>query len=165
MYGAMRDFHADAQHLSSPHHASMSCIPVHAWDLLTGAASGTAAVLVSMPLDVIKTYMQTHGTDLTGKGIISSASLFINTGQKLVRRGGFGALYLGVTPRLIQQVPSAMVCWWSIEALSRALEPHTVQHREQGTIGIAGSASAFEATTAAVAVCAAGKQENVCSGS
>ncbi len=40
---------------------------MHAWDLTTGAAAGAVAVLISMPFDCIKTYMQTHGTDLTGK--------------------------------------------------------------------------------------------------
>jgi len=31
---------------------------VQAWDLTAGAASGVAAVIVSMPFDCIKTYMQ-----------------------------------------------------------------------------------------------------------
>lgn len=31
---------------------------LQAWDLTAGAASGVAAVLVSMPFDCIKTYMQ-----------------------------------------------------------------------------------------------------------
>lgn len=34
------------------------------WDLSIGAAAGVASVLVSMPLDVVKTYIQTHGADV-----------------------------------------------------------------------------------------------------
>lgn len=80
-----------------------------------------------MPFDSVKTYMQTHGTNLTGKGLLGSAKLFLRTGQQLVSRKGVGSLYYGVAPRLLQQVPSAMVGWWAVHAVARSLEPWTVK--------------------------------------
>lgn len=100
---------------------------LQAWDLVVGAASGAAAVLVSMPFDSIKTYMQTHGTDLAGKGLLGSAKLFLLTGQQLVARKGVASLYYGVTPRLLQQVPAAMIGWWTVHAIARTLEPWTIK--------------------------------------
>lgn len=127
-----QDFQEDAGRPGSKHHSWMHKVPVHVWDLATGGAAGGAAVLVSMPFDTVKTYMQTHGTDLTGKGLLGSASLFWRTGQKMVTQCGLGCLYVGVTPRLLQQVPSAMLCWWSIEAVKRMLKPYTYSEAEDG---------------------------------
>ncbi len=42
------------------------------------------------------------------------------------RAGGPGALYYGLAPRLLQQVPSSMMCWYIIHAVQRVLRPYTV---------------------------------------
>lgn len=122
VYGNMKDYQETAS--GNKRSDWVHAIPGDVWDLATGAAAGAAAVLVSMPFDCVKTYMQTHGTDLTGQGIIKSAGLFLATGKQMVANKGWGSLYVGVVPRLLQQVPSAMLCWWSIEAFKRAVEPH-----------------------------------------
>lgn len=57
-YGFMRDFEATAMRPGSPHHAWMRGVGPQVWDLATGAASGAAAVLFSMPFDTVKTYLQ-----------------------------------------------------------------------------------------------------------
>jgi hypothetical protein len=83
-----------------------------AYDLMVGGLAGTVAVLVSMPFDVIKTYIQTHGA-LEGAaaassgavGISGSAGQFWSTGKALVARSGPKALFVGLAPRLAHQVP------------------------------------------------------------
>lgn len=125
-YGLMRDFQATAMRPSSCHYRWASGISESGWDLLTGAASGGTAVLLSMPFDTVKTYLQTHGADLSGRGVLASAALFVKSGRRIMARKGLGGLYMGATPRLLQQVPSAMVCWWSIAAFKRFMKPHTL---------------------------------------
>eukprot|EP00198_Chlamydomonas_reinhardtii_P001375 XP_001690711.1 predicted protein [Chlamydomonas reinhardtii] len=67
------------------------------WDIAIGAAAGSAATLISMPFDVVKTYMQVRA--------------FFATGSRMVAQHGAGALWVGVVPRLAQQVPSCTICW------------------------------------------------------
>lgn len=122
VYGNMKDMQ-DTAHTTRKH-SWIKAVPGDVWDLATGAAAGTAAVIVSMPFDCVKTYMQTHGTDVNGQGVLKSARLFLATGQQMVAKNGWKCLYVGVVPRLLQQVPSAMLCWWSIEACKRVAEPH-----------------------------------------
>ena len=138
VYGHMKDWHASQQGQGQQQqgqereqldhdpalardHVWMSSMPVHLWDLTTGAASGAAAVLVSMPFDCVKTYMQTHGTDVAGKGMLGGAALFLKTGELMVRRNGLASLYMGVVPRLLQHVPSATLCWWAINTFERCV--------------------------------------------
>ena len=124
----MKDLAHDISHApaGSPHHrTALAHLPSHVWDLSTGAAAGAAAVLISMPFDCVKTYLQTHGTDMAGKGLRGSAALFVRTGADMVRRGGVGALYYGVVPRLMQQVPASTVGWYVIHTVQRLLEPYT----------------------------------------
>ncbi|GLI67172.1 hypothetical protein VaNZ11_011385 [Volvox africanus] len=131
-YGMMRDFQETASRPGSCHHRWASGVSEHGWDLLTGAASGVSAVLLSMPFDTVKTYLQTHGADLSGRGFLGSAAMFFKSGRRIMTRKGLGGLYVGVTPRLLQQVPSAMVCWWSIAAFKRFMEPHTISEEWPG---------------------------------
>ncbi|EFJ47173.1 hypothetical protein VOLCADRAFT_105233 [Volvox carteri f. nagariensis] len=131
-YGLMREFQESASRPISRHYNWASGISEHGWDLMTGAASGVSAVLLSMPFDTVKTYLQTHGADLSGRGVLGSAALFVKSGRRIVARKGLGGLYVGVTPRLLQQVPSAMVCWWSIAAFKRIMEPYTLSDLEGG---------------------------------
>lgn len=128
VYGSMKDLAHDISHApagSPHHHTALAHLPSHVWDLSTGAAAGAAAVLISMPFDCVKTYLQTHGTDMAGKGLRGSAALFVRTGADMVRRGGVGALYYGVVPRLLQQVPASTVGWYVIHTVQRLLEPYT----------------------------------------
>lgn len=108
--------------------------PPEALDLAAGAAAGTAAVFISMPLDVIKTYIQTHPEEakLAAERALAAwpacaqrngVARFAAVGAELVRRGGGGALLAGLAPRLAQQVPSAMLCWLVLERCRAGLEP------------------------------------------
>jgi solute carrier family 25 S-adenosylmethionine transporter 26 len=125
VYGNMADTYDAAQAGKHKHSAAIRKVPQDAWDLATGAVAGTAAVLVSMPFDVIKTYMQTHSAEAmskAGSGLWANTVLFANTGRQLVAQKGWQAMFVGLSPRLAQQVPGAMVCWWAIEACRRTLE-------------------------------------------
>lgn len=125
VYGHLKDGHESCQGKPVSMPLVGSSIPQHVVDLGMGAAAGAAAVMVSMPFDCIKTYMQTHGTEVAGKSMQNGALAFFMTGQQMVQRGGLKALYVGLAPRLCQQVPGAMVCWWAIENCSRSLQPYT----------------------------------------
>lgn len=132
VYGGMTDLREES--LADPEgtaiRAQVSRVPTHVWDLATGAAAGAAAVLVSMPLDSVKTYLQTHGADLgASKGLISSARLFMETGAQMVAKGGTGSLFYGLTPRLLQQVPSSMICWYTIHQVQRILRAAPVDQK------------------------------------
>ncbi len=50
---------------------------------------------------------------------------FFRTGSRMVAQHGPGALWVGVVPRLAQQVPSCTICWWAVEACQQALKPWT----------------------------------------
>jgi solute carrier family 25 S-adenosylmethionine transporter 26 len=125
VYGNMADTYDAAQEGKHKHSAAIRKVPQDAWDVATGAVAGTAAVLVSMPFDVIKTYMQTHSAEAmskAGSGLWANTVLFAQTGRHLVQQKGWQAMFVGLSPRLAQQVPGAMVCWWAIEACRRTLE-------------------------------------------
>ncbi|KAJ9506965.1 hypothetical protein QJQ45_016546, partial [Haematococcus lacustris] len=79
----------------------------------------------SMPFDCVKTYMQTHDTAALGKQSKHQLALFFQTGAAMVRRRGPGALFVGVVPRLVQQVPSSIICWWAVERVQKTLRPFT----------------------------------------
>ena len=50
---------------------------------------------------------------------------FFATGSRMVAQHGAGALWVGVVPRLAQQVPSCTICWWAVEACQHWLKPIT----------------------------------------
>ncbi len=65
--------------------------------------------------DVIKTHMQVNAAGAIGGGVAAQAAAFWATGRVMVAAGGPGALFVGLLPRLAQQVPSSTVCWWAVE--------------------------------------------------
>ncbi|GAB4823614.1 hypothetical protein N2152v2_010660 [Parachlorella kessleri] len=95
-------------------------------DMIIGAAAGAAAVLCSMPFDMIKTHMDLHHASYAPcppgrNGMMYSASQFVSTGRQLMGQGGLKALFVGLTPRLLQTMPSTMVYWFAVESTRRAL--------------------------------------------
>lgn len=92
-------------------------------DLGMGAAAGAAAVVLSQPMDTVKTCVET-GAVAGGGG---SARAFVDAGRQLVARGGGGALFAGMGMRLAEQVPSTALYWIAVEGMRRALEPYTAK--------------------------------------
>jgi solute carrier family 25 protein 39/40 len=62
------------------HHALTKMLPADAWDAAMGAAAGAAAVLVSMPCDVVKTHVQTQGVGQLTATPAAQIALFLATG-------------------------------------------------------------------------------------
>ena len=94
-----------------------------------GALAGAAAVLASMPLDVVKTRMEV--APLLGlractaggpSALLRGLREFGATGHALVAERGPGALYAGLAPRLAGRVPGSVVYWLAVAACWRALE-------------------------------------------
>lgn len=64
------------------HHRVISIMPTDAWDAAIGACAGAAAVLISMPCDTVKTYLQTHASGRLNTSTLTQLALFISTGKK-----------------------------------------------------------------------------------
>ncbi|KAI3431773.1 hypothetical protein D9Q98_010529 [Chlorella vulgaris] len=104
----------------------LAAVPDGTGDMLIGAVAGVASVLVSMPCDVIKTHMDLFPPVCASArgGVLSSTRAFFETGRRLVALGGPQALFVGVAPRLLQNVPSCMVYWAAVEATRRFMVHH-----------------------------------------
>ncbi|KIY95208.1 hypothetical protein MNEG_12754 [Monoraphidium neglectum] len=127
-YGSMQDAREAALKRDDALGRRLAAVPSQALDMAIGAASGAAAVVVSMPFDVVKTYLQTHGSQVAAKaggGVWGEAVAFASTGASMVRANGPGSLFVGLAPRLVQQVPSSTICWYVIEQCRELLEPYT----------------------------------------
>ncbi|KAG1679403.1 hypothetical protein FOA52_007694 [Chlamydomonas sp. UWO 241] len=124
-YSQLRDLHTESCKPGSRFSSVVDRLPSQAWDAGIGATAGAAAVMLSMPSDTVKTYLQTHTAGQLALSPAAQVAQFFATGRQMVARGGVQALYLGVVPRLLQQVPSSTICWYSVEACQRFLAPYT----------------------------------------
>lgn len=123
VYSQLRDIYDSASKPGSRMRSLTEQVPEHVVDLAVGGLAGAAAVILSMPFDCIKTYLQTRDMGPRFQGTRGQLTLFLATGARMVRRGGLGALYIGTVPRLAQQVPSSTVCWWAVQQTQKLLEP------------------------------------------
>lgn len=125
---------------------AMARAPSGMGDMVIGAVAGAAAVLCSMPCDVVKTHMDLHhhhhpcpaGRNL----LLHSATEFFATGRQLMAKGGLRALFVGVTPRLLQTMPSTMVYWFAVENTRRTLLKYVEVPPGEGDVREGGGASA-----------------------
>jgi Mitochondrial carrier protein len=67
--------------------------------MYAGATAGAASVLVSMPLECIKTVIDTRGSPAEG---LATVLQFWATGRSIVAANGCGALYRGLSPALVR---------------------------------------------------------------
>ena len=71
-------------------HGTVQAMPTHAWDALIGACAGAAAVMVSMPCDVVKTHLQTHARGKMGNlSTPQQMALFLSTGETPEELNGY----------------------------------------------------------------------------
>lgn len=90
----------------------------------SGALAGAAAVVFSMPADCIKTQMEL-GSTRPPPGLLKGSLAFFKTGKTMWVEKGAGSMFIGMTPRLLENVPSTMFYWVLVAALRRALKPWT----------------------------------------
>mmetsp|Transcript_1784 Transcript_1784/g.3047 ORF Transcript_1784/g.3047 Transcript_1784/m.3047 type:complete len:644 (+) Transcript_1784:10-1941(+) len=81
---------------------------------LCGGVAGAVAAMATLPLDVIKTRIQTQGavnlnTASRYQGVIAIA-------RDIFQSNGFAGFYKGMVPRIIQATPSAAMCWGTYES-------------------------------------------------
>jgi hypothetical protein len=67
-------------------------------------------VVCSMPADCIKTRLELSVVP-PPKGAARNAVHFFQTGREMVAQKGLGALFVGMTPRLVEKVPSTVLYW------------------------------------------------------
>jgi len=92
-----------------------------AWFFLFGGISGVIAGIFTLPLDVVKTRLQTQGIlSQQHSGATLYAGVMDTAGKILQESGGRGFLR-GWLPRIIQAGPSAAICWGTYETVRQLL--------------------------------------------
>ncbi len=81
-------------------------------------------MVFSMPADCIKTQMEL-GATRPPPGLLKGSLAFFKTGRTMWVEKGAGSMFIGMTPRLLENVPSTMFYWVLVAALRRALKPWT----------------------------------------
>ena len=77
-----------------------------------------------MPADCIKTRMEL-GATRPPPGLLRGSAAFVRTGRVMLAERGLRSMFVGVAPRLLENVPSTMFYWVLVAALRRSLQPFT----------------------------------------
>lgn len=85
--------------------------------ILSGGMAGGLAALVTTPLDVVKTVLQTRGSDRS----ISQVSGMGQAMKVILRDSGVRGFFKGASPRVISHMPSTAICWTVYEFLKHVL--------------------------------------------
>jgi len=83
--------------------------------LASGAGAGAAAALITNPMDVVKTRLQTPQQLLSGELAIGKQFGFKRTVGMIMKREGKGAFLRGVGPRVALHTPAAAISWTTYE--------------------------------------------------
>ncbi|KAI9261076.1 mitochondrial carrier domain-containing protein [Sporodiniella umbellata] len=75
--------------------------------IIAGAISGAVASSITTPLDVVKTVLQTRGTDPS----IQHITGFRQAAGLIVSRYGLCGLFRGFKPRILTHIPSTAISW------------------------------------------------------
>ena len=86
-------------------------------ELLAGGMAGACAGLVSTPLDVVKTRIQTQRR---GAGVRASTAMEVVRG--IWRQEGMRGFMRGASARVLYFMPSAAICWTTYETVKRMLK-------------------------------------------
>lgn len=117
------------------------------WFCLCAGVGGAAAAAATLPLDVVKTRLQTEGAC----GTVSSVRDIVTS---LWRMEGLLGFYKGFVPRLLLATPAATMCWGTYEVV-QSLLCHTLDDE----VRAAKIALSKVADTADVAAAVAGFSE------
>lgn len=102
-------------------------LPPEVTDAVGGACAGVAGVLISAPMDlVLRKCVTATSAAQFGRPDLAWPALGMRAKWMLAARftwqtQGLRGLFVGVVPRLIDEVPGAMLHWVFVEATLRAL--------------------------------------------
>ena len=88
--------------------------------LFIGGLSGAIGPIINNPLDVVKTRLQKQNTTKIVNGTPKYTGL-IQACFKIANEEGAGALWKGITPRLMRIVPGQAITFTTYEAVCRWL--------------------------------------------
>ncbi len=88
--------------------------------MLSGAGAGAFAAIITNPLDVAKTLLNTRSQrlDVTGEKKIAGV---LNALREIYSKSGVRGYMRGVTARVSYQMPSTAVCWSVYELFKHVL--------------------------------------------
>ena len=96
--------------------------------MLSGAGAGAIASVVTNPLDVAKTLLNTRSqlkqpssSSGSGTGSTQRLSGMVSAMATIYRTNGVKGYYKGVTARVLYQMPSTAICWSVYEFFKNAL--------------------------------------------
>jgi len=96
-------------------------VPVAMHFVSTGL-SGMFAAVVTQPLDVVKTRLQTQSVAAGAEEeVVVRYSGLVSTARLIWREEGVAGLFRGTVPRLLFAAPSAAMCWGTYEVAKRLL--------------------------------------------
>ena len=87
-------------------------------ELIAGGLAGASAGLLSTPLDVVKTRIQTQGARGPGGGGLTAMEVV----RRIWQREGARGFMRGASARVLYFMPSAAICWTTYETVKRALK-------------------------------------------
>lgn len=90
-------------------------------DAAMGAAAGATGVLLSTPADCIKTKLITNSCG-TAHALSPGQRTWMGVAGATLRRQGVSGLFVGVLPRMLDEVPGSMLHWVIAERCTRWLQ-------------------------------------------
>jgi len=89
--------------------------------MIAGAGAGALGTIVTIPIDVVKTRLQTQLQLPKGERLYSG---IVDAFRTIVKTEGKGALLRGLVPRLFQTIPAASITFASYEFYKGLLMRH-----------------------------------------
>lgn len=88
--------------------------------MVSGAGAGAFASVITNPLDVAKTLLNTHSQH---KQLASEQRIagMVNAMVTIYKTNGVSGYYKGVTARILYQMPSTAICWSVYEFFKHVL--------------------------------------------
>lgn len=93
--------------------------------LACGAASSTAGQLVSYPLQLVRTRLQTQGT--RGRPVLYTGMLDCFT--KTIKEDGFTGLYRGLGPNFFKALPAITISYVAFEKIRVLLDEESEKRK------------------------------------
>mmetsp|Transcript_141361 Transcript_141361/g.393945 ORF Transcript_141361/g.393945 Transcript_141361/m.393945 type:complete len:287 (-) Transcript_141361:86-946(-) len=89
------------------------------WHFFSTGLSGMVAAIVTQPLDVVKTRLQTQNVVAAAdaEGVCVRYDGLLSTAMTIRREEGINGLFRGTVPRLLFAAPSAAMCWGTYEVM------------------------------------------------